>query len=94
MEGGVVRSAGVAAGTAVPVAGRDIFTAGAAVPVAGWRVFAAGAAVPDLSAGKRLRTSRRAYGGVGYFKRFVQEVERVFYSTKIFLELDRSFAKE
>ena len=32
--------------------------------------------------------------GVGYFKRFVQEVERVFYSTKIFLELDRSFAKE
>lgn len=62
MEGGVVRSAGVAAGTAVSVAGRDIFTAGAAVPVAGWRVFAAGAAVPDLSAGKRLRTSRRAYG--------------------------------
>lgn len=93
MEGGVVRSAGVAAGTAVPVAGRDIFTAGAAVPVAGWRVFAAGAAVPDLSAGKRLRTSRRAYGA-SVFKRFVQEVERVFYSTKIFLELDRSFAKE
>ena len=28
--------------------------------------------------------------GVGYFKRFVQEVERVFYSTKIFLELDRA----